>query len=178
MTTIGDVLMVFGGIALFSLSLFCGMVFFSILLPARAAKMAHQLDNNPGRTIAIGAGLLTPAIFLIVLLAALPIQLTKILALFLTLAFLGCAAVGGAGLTRLTTDRIRSSAENGAMALFPATVRAAGLIIGALNIPFLGWFFFAPIILFASVGSFAHGFLSRRAVETPWQRAESETQTR
>lgn len=173
MTTIGDVLMVFGGIALFSISLFCGMVLFSILLPARAAKMAHQLDHSPGRTIAIGAALLTPAIFLIVLLAAVPNQLAKIISLFLALALLGCAAIGGSGLTRLTTDRIRSSAENGAMALFPATIRAAGLIIGALNIPLLGWFLFAPMLLFASVGSFAHGFLSRRAINTPWQGAES-----
>lgn len=173
MTTIGDVLMVFGAIALISFSLFCSMVLFTLLLPARAAKMAHQLDTATARTIAIGAGIFIPVLAVIILLAALPLPVAKITALFIGLAFLGCAALGGTGLTRLLSDRIRSSSSEGTMSMLQTTSRAAGLIVGVFNIPLLGWFFLAPLFLFASLGSFAHGFLNSRVKEIPWQSSES-----
>lgn len=169
MTTIGDVLMVFGAIALISLTLFCSMVLFTLLLPARAAKMAHQLDNATGKTIAVGAGIFIPVFAVIFILAAMPSPVSKITALILTMAFLSCAALGGAGLTRLAADRLRSASDNQSLGILPATTRAAALVVGALNIPLLGWLFLTPLMLFASIGSFAHGFLSRRIPNSPWE---------
>ncbi len=173
MTTIGDVLMVFGAIALISLTLFCSMILFTLLLPARAAKMAHQLDNATGKTIAIGAGIFIPILSVIFILAAIPSPLTKGIALLLAMAFLGCAALGGAGLTRLACDRLRSASDNQSLGMLPATTRAAALVVGAINIPLFGWFFLAPLLLFASVGSFAHGFLNHRVPVTPWEHNKS-----
>jgi uncharacterized membrane protein len=169
MTTIGDVLMVFGAIALISLTLFCSMVLFTLLLPARAAKMAHQLDSATGKTIAVGAGIFIPVFGLIFILAAMPSPVTKVIALIIAMAFLGCAALGGAGLTRLAADRLRSASDNQSLGILAATTRAAALVVGALNIPLLGWMFLTPLMLFASIGSFAHGFLSRRVPTSPWE---------
>lgn len=168
MTTIGDVLMVFGAIALFSISLFCCMVMFTLLLPARAAKMAHRLDTSPGKTIAAGAAVFLPVLFAVLALASLPLPLAKITALFLALAFLGCAALGGCGLARLLSDRIRSSSAGVEMPMLQSIARASALIVGVLNIPLLGWLFLAPLFLFASLGSFIHGFVTARRSEAPW----------
>lgn len=168
MTTIGDVLMVFGGIALISLSLFCSMVLFTLLLPARAAKMAHRLDTAPGRTVAVGAAVFAPVLLLVLVLASVALPLAKISALFLALAFLGCAALGGSGLTRLLADRIRASSSQETMPMLQSTARSAGLIVGVLNIPLLGWLFLAPLFLFASLGSFIHGFLQSRSADISW----------
>jgi hypothetical protein len=173
MTTIGDVLMIFGAIALISISLFCGMVLFTLLLPTRAAKMANFLDHSPGQTLGIGSAIVIPTLTLILILASLHNPAIKVLALLVLLVFLGCAALGGAGLTRLVAERIRNSSQNETLSMLGSSTRAAGLIVGAVNIPLLGWMFLAPLFLCVSIGSFAQGYLSRKSVEVPWQSANS-----
>lgn len=169
MTTIGDVLMVFGAIALISFSLFAAMVLVSILFPLQSAKMANRLETRFGKTLLIGASITLPALLGIVVMANVPNPAIKLVALFAFFALMASAALGAAGIVRLTSDRVKNTATD--VSHYGSTTRASFLIISALNIPFIGWFVFAPLFLFASVGLFMNGFLSRRSPVTPWDSA-------
>lgn len=169
MTTIGDVLMVFGAIALLSFSLLAALVLLTILLPVHSAKMANRIETLPGRTLLAGASITLPALIVIVVMANLPNPATKLLALFSLFVLLACAALGAAGIVRLASDRIKNTAND--VTHYGSVTRAAGLVVGAANIPLVGWFVFAPLFIFASVGLFVNGFLTRRNPATPWDAA-------
>lgn len=166
MTTIGDVLLIFGGILAVAFATWATMVLSTLLFPVRSAVMAQRLETSIGKTIGVGASVAIPALALILVLASLPDPLSKITALVLFFLFLGIAALGSGGVVRYASDRVRQT--SGDVSVYGSTTRAGILLVGAINVPFFGWMFVAPLVLLASLGCFVAGFVGGRPTPAPW----------
>ncbi|MDI9639920.1 hypothetical protein QPK87_19720 [Kamptonema cortianum] len=169
MTTIGDVLMIFGGLLALGFTMWGTIVLTTILSPARAARMANRLKDKFWANLLTGAFVTLPVVVLVLVLANVPAPVVKILAVVFAVIFLVCATIGAAGAVRLGADSIRGASPN--IGMYESTSRAAILLISAINVPFFGWFLGAPVLLFSSIGCFVNSLRSGRQLPEPWTAA-------
>jgi len=139
------------------------MVTCGLLFPSKSEAAREFLVRKPKAAVGLGALItLIPGFIGIALLSAhMPGAL--LLGLMILLTILGCGAVGGAGVSFVAGDRIKSMAPD--LTDYAVFVRGAGFLVVASVFPILGWFFFGPLALFAAVGCGARAVaLSPRAV--------------
>lgn len=151
MTTIGDVLMIFGGIVLASFALWGLMVLSAVIFPKRSLAIAQRIETSIGKSIWTGVGVFVPALMLILIFANLPSPATKVISLLLALIVLLAAAVGAGGLVTWTSQRLGASSG---FSQYGSLTRASMLWVTALNVPFFGWFLVGSIVLILGLGSF------------------------
>lgn len=148
--TIGDVLATVSGTLAACVSLWAALVLVALLFDRRAHAAAERIERHAMRCI--GAGLLlsgTAGVIALVLIKQ-PNGLFKLIG-WVGLALLLClATLGGSGLTLTLAARIRRSAPD--LSEFGTAGRAAGLLVAAGLIPFLGWII-AVVSLLANLGA-------------------------
>lgn len=148
--TIGDVMFGLGVVGATAATLWTVLVLSALLASRRAALGAQVLQTSFTKVLLMGVGVTVPSIMMLIVLAAVPNQAVKILALILALGFLMLSAIGSGGLVRWIADQIRAS--SGDTSQYGSTTRAAILLVGAVNLPILGWFLFAPLCLCMGIG--------------------------
>ena len=130
-----------------------------LLFPERAARASEATRGAFVRgLLPLGIG-----IFGFVMLS-LPFPGAKLLGTAILLLVFALAALGLAGLSRLTGRRIVLLAPE--MGEYPAFLRGAGFLVAASLFPFLGWFLFAPAAFVFALG-LGVSALVRREVAFP-----------
>lgn len=152
MTTIGDTLLIFGSAAVIGFALWAMMVLSCILFPVRSATTARHLEHSFWKSLGTGLLVLIPSIMILLIFASLPSPVTKVIALLIALLLLFLSAIGSGGLIRWTSEKVKNNAQD--VTAYGSTTRAALLWVGAINIPFFGWFLIAPLVLILGVGMF------------------------
>ncbi|MBS1710015.1 MAG: hypothetical protein JSS65_14985 [Armatimonadetes bacterium] len=163
MTTIGDVLMVFGGLLALAGTTWAAIVLAALLFPGRTASAAQELEDRAGRVWWVGLVATFVALSVAFVLVSLPLPLVKFLGFCLLGGHISLAVVGAAGLTRLLGKQIKGAggpAEN-----FGAFLRGAGLLVGACSIPLFGWLFLSPVVLVMGTGAGLRSFFPAKAPE-------------
>ncbi|MCB0824996.1 MAG: hypothetical protein KDC26_02295 [Armatimonadetes bacterium] len=163
MTTLGDVFLILGGLFAIGIACWAALVLSAIAFPNRAAKGAHALSNKTGGTFFLGFMVFAPATFIGLVLASLPSPAAKILGFLIFLALLLVALLGAGGMVRFVSEKLKASA--GDVSQYGSVTRASGLLVAACNIPFLGWFLLAPLMVIGSVGSYFGGLKQTVAPE-------------
>ncbi len=148
--TFGDVLAITLLIVVTVVTLWAGIVAFTVVFSRRAQVAANALTDTPGRQVGIGAAVALVAGTLSVVLmgGGGPVAAFGFLLLALALAI---AVVGSAGLALVIAGRVRELDTR--YSPLSATARGAALAVAAGLIPVIGWFFLMPAALFASLGA-------------------------
>ncbi len=163
MTTIGDVLMVFGGVLAAAGSAWAAMVLAALLFPTRMAAAANELEGHASRA-ALGGVLVTfLSVAVSLVLIGSPVPLLKVGGLLLLGAYLAVALVGCSGLVRLTAQRVKGT--GGPEAAFAGYLRGGALVVGACAFPLIGWIVTAPVVLILGSGAGFRAFLRVKAPE-------------
>ncbi len=160
---------------LITVVLFSGMsllAFFSVvvlLLPAPITKVQLTLEKSGGRSILLG---LVNFIFLSIL-VILSIWLGErfggfVAAVCALIALLSAIAFASLTVLRLIATAqllgLRSGKES---APFVVILRGGGLLLLAGLTPYVGWFLFTPLAVWASLGAAILTFLPKRKVSLP-----------
>ena len=165
MTTIGDVLMVFGGALAVSFALWAFVVITTLVFPVQSARMARKVESSLWKMVGAGLLISLPVLVLATILASMPSPVTKFAGFLVYMAFLGVVSVGAGGIVRPIAERIRETSPD--VSVYGATTRAGMLFVAALNVPLVGWFVLAPLAIAASAGCFAVGFFGRGPATQP-----------
>lgn len=150
MTTIGDGFLI--ALTIFGLFITAWATSVSIMLlfPKMSERARSYAEETPFKAIGLGILLVLLIGFPgVVLLGAGP--LAKLAGWIVVLGLLSIAAVGTSGIAQAAGYRI--SQLDSSMTAYHAMARGAGFVVGATILPLLGWFFFGPLLLFASLGA-------------------------
>ncbi len=149
MIAIGDVLSVvavLGGLWLTSSATLVALAF---LAPGAVARGRARIEREPGGTVWLGV-LWTLVPFFGLLVAGAPFPLAKILGLVVVAGSLLVAAVGVAGVASIVGERIEGASG---LSRYAATMKGAGIVAGAAQLPVVGWFLGAPLLLLIGMGA-------------------------
>ncbi|MBC8138047.1 MAG: hypothetical protein H8F28_19370 [Fibrella sp.] len=154
--TFGDVLAITLLIVVTVVTLWAGIVAFTVVFSRRAQMAANALTDTPGKQIGIGAlvALISGTLSVVLMGRGGPIAA---LGFAILAAALAVAVLGSAGLALAIAVRLREL--DARYSPLSATTRGAALAVAAGLIPIIGWFFLMPAALFASLGA---GFTAMR----------------
>ena len=158
---IGNVLAVVSALVGICISAWALMVTCGLLFPGKSEAAREFLIRKPKAAVGLGAAITLVPGFLSMVLLGLPMPGAKLFGFMVLLTILGCGAVGGAGVSFVAGDRIKSMAPD--LTDYAVFVRGAGFLVVASVFPILGWFFFGPLALFAAVGCGARAVLRSTA---------------
>lgn len=159
--TFGDVLAITLLIVVTVVTLWAGIVAFTVIFSRRAQIAANALTDAPGKQIGIGAvvALVAGTLSVVLMGRGGPVAAFGFAILAATLAV---AVLGSAGLALALSVRLREL--DARYSPLSATTRGAALAVAAGLIPIIGWFFLMPAALFASLGA---GFTAMRTRKQP-----------
>jgi hypothetical protein len=166
--TFGDVLAITLLIVVTVVTLWAGIVAFTVLFSRRAQVAANALTDTPGKQIGIGAvvALLAGTLSVVLMGRGGPVAAFGFAILAAALAV---AVLGSAGLALALSVRLREL--DARYSPLSAATRGAALAVAAGLIPIIGWFFLMPAALFASLGA---GFTAMRATKQTASQSESQ----
>ena len=170
MTTIGDVLMVFGGVAAFGFGAWCLVLVLNLLFPGVTDRATSLFERRPGGQLGSGLVLGLPVLLIDFILVSNPVPLLKVAGVVVLLAVLAVGGVGFAGLAKLCSQRVKGF--GGSANDYQSLTRGTALLVGACLLPFFGWFVLAPLCLLACVGAGVSTL--RRPVSTPVSAGEAQ----
>jgi hypothetical protein len=153
MLTLGDVLavvaIVFGtAVGLAALSLASGFAF-----PLASEAAARKAESRPIASFLLGLALSVPAMFVGLVLVALPSPLAKSAGVLLLAAWAVLLGFGTATVSWLVGQRVQAAS--------PALPRHAALGVASLAVavsmilPFVGWFLIGPVVALTGFGAWA-----------------------
>ncbi len=159
--TFGDVLAITLLITVTILTLWAGIVAFTVLFSRRAQVAANALSDAPGKRIGLGALIATIAgtVSVMLMTAGGPVA---IIGFAVIAAALALAVLGSSGIALLIAERLQTM-EPSQSRLRGATVGAA-LAVATGLLPVIGWFFLMPVMVVASLGA---GFVALRTKSAP-----------
>lgn len=161
--TFGDVLAITLLIVVTVVTLWAGIVAFTVVFSRRAQVAANALTDAPGKQVGIGALVALVAGILSVTLMGRGGPVAALGFLILAAA-LAVAVVGSAGLALLIGARLRD--QDARYSPLSSTTRGAALAVAAGLIPVIGWFFLMPAALFASLGAGFTALRTKKQVAT------------
>lgn len=144
---IGEVLAVVAILLGTALTTWTTLLAFRLLFPKRVAIAADEMRRGAFPLALVGGGMiLAPGTIAFMMLSAGPGPV-KIVGFVMLAWILAIGAVGGAGIAATLEDRMDGVTG------FARTSRAAAILVGASNLPVLGWFVFAPSVLAVALGA-------------------------
>lgn len=166
--TFGDVLAITLLIVVTVVTLWAGIVAFTVVFSRRAQVAANALTDAPGKQVGIGAivALITGILSVVLMGRGGPIAALGFAVLAAALAI---AVLGSAGVALVIAVRLRELDTR--YSPLSATTRGAALAVAAGLIPVIGWFFLLPAALLASLGA---GFSAMRAKKQVVVQAEPQ----
>jgi hypothetical protein len=157
--TIGTVLAVIAGLMAVCVSLWALLVGAALLFPEKVELSRDGIERSPWRAFWIGLALQLTLGLIGAGMMRSPNGGAKLLGFLLSTWLTAMMTVGAGGLACLIGERIRR--YDAYMTAFGATMRGAGLMVGAMLVPLFGWFAVMPFILLVSLGAgfqaFFHG---------------------
>ncbi|MES1228056.1 MAG: hypothetical protein ABUL72_05250 [Armatimonadota bacterium] len=163
MTTIGDVLMVFGGVAALGFGAWCLVMVMNLLFPAIASRATGLLQHKGGLHLGIGTLVGLPILLVAFIMLVSPMPLVKVLGIFTALGLLAVGGIGFSGMAKLCSQRVKGF--GGSVNDYQSLTKGTFLLVGACLFPFFGWFVIAPLCLFACIGTGFSAF--RRPLAPP-----------
>ena len=151
--TFGDVLAITLLIVVTVVTLWAGIVAFTVLFSRRAQVAANALTDAPGKQVGTGVLIALIAGTLSVSLMGRGGPIAAV-GFAILAAVLALAVLGSAGLALVVAERIRGLDPK--YSSLSATARGVGLI------PIIGWFFLLPAALFASLGAGTAALTARK----------------
>ena len=148
--TFGDVLAITLLIVVTVVTLWAGIVAFTVIFSRRAQVAANALTDAPGKQVGLGIGIFALSALVSVALMSKggPIS---IIGFAIAASVLAVAVLGSAGLALVVAERIRGLEPT--QSRLTATFQGAALAVAAGLIPVIGWFFLLPAAVFASLGA-------------------------
>lgn len=145
-------------------SLIAIVIMLRALFP-RGTQLSQQfLERSPWRAFFIG---LVNYIFfagIIAVISATGIEPLNLIAVFILIAVVTLTTFGLSGLAQLLGQRIAGLRDK-VMSPFSETVWGITTLIMAALLPFIGWFFIAPVLLIVSFGAAVLGWRNRKMPE-------------
>jgi len=132
-----------------------------LLFPKQVAIAGTRVERTPWRCL--GTGLLAAAalVFPALLLAAVPLPFSQLLAAGLLIFGLAVAALGAAGIAATMARRLSRRPDAAPARSLGTFVLAAVALELAVAFPFIGWFLVLPITVVMSLGSAIYGMTGR-----------------
>lgn len=148
---LGDVLAVVALIGVGALAQWAMYLTFGFLFRRKSVTAQAIVERGPGTAVYVG--LVTVLLMTVIGLAiyALPNPITKVVGLTILMTMLGLAGLGGSGIARLISERIRN--EDPDVKALPAMVRGSLYLTLACLLPLLGWFLIVPGLLVVGAGA-------------------------
>ncbi|MBL8049465.1 MAG: hypothetical protein JNJ45_12370 [Chthonomonas sp.] len=150
MIVLGDVFAVIATLLASFLTSYAMILGLSLLYPSRSRAAANYLATNSAqgfwRGLLMGGG----ALFGLVVLSQVPVPLAKLASLLGFCLLICVAMVGASGITQNMANRLRTMDPG--LSPHAALSKSTMLLVGAGLFPVVGWFLFAPAILFVSLG--------------------------
>jgi len=146
----GDVFSIVMAVVAIFLTGWATMIAMALLCPG-AAERARKAALEPKKALVRGLMLLLTVGLLGVVFIAIPNPLTKFVGWVLVLGLLTISSVGTAGISLNASRRLQDMDPT--MPAYGAFVRSSAYVAGATILPLVGWFFIAPLLLIASIGS-------------------------
>ena len=158
---IGDVLAVVASLFGIALTSWATLLAFRLMFPRPVELARREIDRRPWANAFVGTGiLLIPGGIFLLLLSAGPAPV-KIFGFVGFAWLLAIGAIGAAGLAASLESRMEGVTG------FARTSRATAILVGASNLPLLGWFVFGPAVLMVALGAGARAILrSARSTAT------------
>jgi len=160
MVTIGDsfaIVAILGGICLSAWALIMTL---ALIFPAKSGHARERLVARPWAAFFTGLAIwATIGVFGFVLLS-IPLPIGKLMGWTVIMGLLSVAAIGGAGLASLASQRLRELAPD--MTPYASMSKSAAVIVVSGLVPLLGWFMIVPILTFVSTGAGLQALLSRQ----------------
>lgn len=160
MIVLGDVFAVIAtlvGLFLTGYAMISGL---SLLFAARARQAADELICAP-RAIALRGFLIgVPSIFLFLVMLGLPNPITKLVGWMGIVLLLTVSMFGASGVAWIMAEKLRLLDAN--QTPHSAMSRSIMLLLGAALFPVVGWFLFAPVMIFTGLGAGLKVWTSRR----------------
>ena len=163
--TIGDVLGVTFALAGVCLTAWALILCMNLLFPGRVRRTHDIVLRQPWKCIGIGLLLTATLGFVFFALSVNPMPLVKLSGTIGLMSLLGLAAQGAAGVAFIVAARIRTM--DASLSEFKAFGSGASIIVLACLVPGLGWFLFAPLTLFASLGAGTLSLFQKEEVREP-----------
>lgn len=138
-------------------------LFLRALAPDTVDAAARQARDRPLRSLLAGVVVVAPGLVVVTVLGKLPGLGKPLSGLVFALLFL-YAYLGVAGLAGHIGVRLPSPSD--AARPWLATLRGAVVLECACGLPFIGWFFLAPVALVTGAGAVTIGLFSRATTPT------------
>jgi len=151
MTTIGDgILTIFTIIGLFVTS-WATSVTIMLLFPNVSERARVAASERSAKSVGLGLVLALTIGSLGFIGLVSPMPLGKLIGWMIILGLLAVAAVGTSGISQAAGCRLREldPTISGSQAM----LRGAAFVVGPTILPLLGWFFYGPLLLLASLGA-------------------------
>lgn len=165
MVNIGDVWAIVATIGGVFVTCWALVLLTSVLLSQRANLASDALRDNWGKCLIRGFLVAAVGIFVSIVLLSLPNPPAKLLGWIALTNLLAVGVLGIAGAARLLASRLRELDEN--RTELSRLSLASVLLLASANVPLLGWFFLAPILLILGVGSGVVALRTQIAEPTP-----------
>lgn len=160
--TIGDVLAVIAAVVLVAASWGSTLLVVSLAFRSKAAAAENRIVSAPGSSFATGFAVIVVVGIAAALLNRSHAGPVRIGAGALLTGLAVLAAVGGAGIIRLLSERIQETGSP--MQPFTTLTRSAALYVFAGLVPIFGWFVITPVAACLSVGGGIAAMLGRPGV--------------
>ncbi|MDX2065442.1 MAG: hypothetical protein SFX74_06840 [Fimbriimonadaceae bacterium] len=147
----GDVTAFVAGFIGFALTAWASMLAIGLLFEVQTQRAQRTVEDGLAKSGLIGLVVIALLGGLGIVLLNVPAPIVKLIALVMLGALLTLGAMGAAGMSRMLARRIMS--QDDSLALYPATSRAAWLLVGAAMFPLVGWLFFGPVLWAIAVGA-------------------------
>lgn len=164
MIVLGDVFAVVATLVSSFLTAFAMIVGLSLLLPSRSQIASEACAASAGKSFMRGLLVGVPTTFVLIVVSSIPIPGAKLTGFLGFCALLMIALIGASGIAWMMADRLRAWEPK--LTRPEAFFRSTMFLVGACMLPAVGWFFFAPIILFISLGCGLTACASHRSSTT------------
>lgn len=162
------ILMLIVGIPITICALIALFAALMLLLPDPIRQARINLEEHPWRSIFLGVLNFTGAAIILVLLVTLVDHNWRLQSIIMPLAFLVAMIIAIPMVIGLCAMIMLVGTRLGEMSRPLWTyLRGGGLLLLACVVPFIGWFVFAPLVLWASMGAVIGTLVRPKAQEAP-----------
>jgi hypothetical protein len=149
--TFGDVLFFVAGLIGLCISVWGLVLGVALFFPMRCSGARSSIQVAPWKSLLLGLLLVGAFGFVGLALLGNPAPAAKLVGWMFIVALLAIGAIGAGGMALLAAERLRPLDDQ--MSEYGAISRGALILVVAGLVPFLGWFFIAPLAMAISVGS-------------------------
>lgn len=151
MTTIGDGFIIAFTLTGLFITSWVTSIAIMLLFPNVSERARVAATERTAKTVGLGLVLLLTIGLLGIVGLGNPLPILKLVGWVIILGLLAVAAVGTSGISQAAGYRLKELDPS--ISLSQAMLRGAAFVVGPTILPLLGWMFYAPLLLLASLGA-------------------------